>query len=216
MERPPGIARIDGGIRLHDVFHQHPGLGANGAPDGTDDTACHGLPQAEGIADGQHLLPDPEVVRGSHGNHRQFTGRGIDLEHRQIAVGIRTDELGRVFLAAGEGDLKLSSIFNDVMIGEDVATLVDDGTRSSSLARYVIEKEIPFQHGAGDIDHAGRQPLVELDIVGFIISERQNRAGIKRHQPKTNANQQEITEPLEACAIPPLRKCWTSVGALGV
>jgi len=56
------------------------------ASERADDAAGDGLTDAEGVADGQHLVAHLQVVGIAQHDHRQLVE--FDLEHGQVAVGV--------------------------------------------------------------------------------------------------------------------------------
>ena len=107
-----------------------PNLAAAGADrsarDGADDAGGHGVGQAEGVADGDHQLADLHLGRVGHGDRVKLGGGDADLDHGQIAVGIRADQLGIGGFAVREGDGDDRSALDHVVIGDDMAVRIPD------------------------------------------------------------------------------------------
>src|SRR5579885_286415 len=122
-ERAAGVAGVDGRVGL-DRFVDGCAVGLFHRANGTDDAASHGSCQAEGIADGIDLLPDLKVLRvAQHGGSQVGS---IDLDDCQIMRRIAADHGGAELFAVVHGDFDLAGVGNDVVVGEDVAFLVDD------------------------------------------------------------------------------------------
>ena len=81
-QRAAGVAGIDGGVGL-DGLVDVGSVGLLHLADGADDAARHGsVEDAEGIADGQHLLPDLEGGAAAQGYGLQV-GR-LDLDDGKV------------------------------------------------------------------------------------------------------------------------------------
>ncbi len=89
--------------------------------------------EAERAADGQDPLADVELVGISPlGLDLQI---GLDLEDRQVALGVGPDQPRRDVVARAEPDHDLIGVLDDVVVGDDVAfCLVDDDARSQLRA----------------------------------------------------------------------------------
>ena len=114
-------------------------------PERRDDAHGHRLADAERIADRQHHVADPRlferapsVIAGRFGS--------VDLDHREIGLGIGADHLGGRLAAVGQRDLDFIGRFDHVVVGQDVAFRADDHAGAEAelllflLAEAVAEK----------------------------------------------------------------------------
>ena len=90
-----------------------------------DDAGGHRAAEAERIADRHHPVADLRGVAVAEGDIGQRLA-GVDLEQREIGLGIAADDLGRVFAAVLEDDLDLAGVADDVVVGDDIARGIDD------------------------------------------------------------------------------------------
>ena len=58
----------------------------------------------------------------------------LDLEHREVGLGIGADHARRHLARVGERDFDLVHRLDHVVVGEDVALLADDHARAQALA----------------------------------------------------------------------------------
>jgi hypothetical protein len=68
-----------------------------------DDAHGHRLPDAEGIADGEHDIADAQAVGLAESDGRQLVG--LDLQDGEIGFGVAADDFRLVGLAVVERDL---------------------------------------------------------------------------------------------------------------
>ena len=138
-QRAAGVAGIDGGVGLDGLVN----IGAVGLlhlADGADDAARHGsVEDAERIADGEHLLADLEAGAVAQG-HGLKVGR-LDLNDGEVVRLVSSDDGGRVVLLVLEDDLEFTRAVDDVVVGEDVAFLVNDEAGARTLLRLRTEKK---------------------------------------------------------------------------
>ena len=156
-ERAARVAEVDRRVGLDEVLQRRDAelLAAREA----DDPMRHGLRQPDRVADGEHDVPDFELVRAPEGRHRQTCQ--IDLEDRQIRVGVAADNARVGDPPVGQLHLDRAGIHDHVMVGDDVAALVDDDSRA----------EAAFD---------------ALPVTGQIVSEQLAQRGRRdafRHQP---------------------------------
>ena len=89
------------------------------------------MAESERVADGKDEITDFDVVRLADGQIGQSIG--IDLEQRDIGQCIRTDDLGIERFLVEQRNLNLVGVFDNMMIGQDIAILgIDDDTRTST------------------------------------------------------------------------------------
>ena len=102
-----------------------------------------------------------------------------------------SDHRGRVAVLVAELDLDAAiGAFDHVEVGEHVAGLVENESRSLALLRHRSVKEVEDQRRGGDVDHRGQHLLVDGDVVllfgvegrrGLGLSQFQRRAGAAAH-----------------------------------
>ena len=132
-QRAARIAGVDGGVGLDEVLE---GVDAQlVAPQRRDDAAGDGLADAEGVADGQHLVAHLQGVGVAQHDHGQLVE--LDLEHRQVGVGVGADHLAARVAAVVERDVDLVGAFHHVVVGEDVAVGADDHAAAQADLRLV-------------------------------------------------------------------------------
>ena len=86
----------------------------------------------ERIAYRQHLVAGHQLVGIAPFDGRQRLAR-LDLEHRQIVLGVVADELGGKFGAVVERYLDRGRAVDDVVVGDDGAVRADDEAGAQSL-----------------------------------------------------------------------------------
>ena len=67
----------------------------------------------------------------------------VDPDHRRLE-----------FLLVPQRHLDRLRVVDDVVVGQNVALIVDDKTRALALLRHRLQKEVAADNGrAGDVDH---------------------------------------------------------------
>ena len=89
-QRPAGVAGIDGRIGL-DSFVDVRAFRAADGPQRADDAARHRSRQSKGIADGEGLLADLQVL--GIAQYRGNDAGRVDLNDRQIMAAVASDHL---------------------------------------------------------------------------------------------------------------------------
>ena len=177
---PPEFSGIDGSVGLDEILVAA-GLRIDAAaPERADDTGGDGVLQAEGVADGDHVVADLELARIAEGHGDQI--RLLCLQNRDIRAFVAADDFGAESAVVEQRDGDLAGVLDHVMIGDDVAVLrVDDDARSCALElaltrlrilrsveespeKRVVEERIVaglFLDGParGDVHHGGRDAL---------------------------------------------------------
>ena len=95
------------------------------------DAHRHRLPDAVGIADREDHVADPRVLDASERDDRQVLQ--VDLQHREIGLGIAADDRRLRRAAVGELHLDLLAALDHVLVREDVAVLADDDAGREGL-----------------------------------------------------------------------------------
>ena len=167
-QRTAAVAGIDRGVGL-DV--RHPLAFADvgiGAPDSTDDSSCHGVVQAKGVADGNRPLTGPELVGIAQAGHRQVVGH--HLHHSHIGEGVSAEHFAFELPAIGQGDGHPIGALHHVFIGEDQAVGTGDEADPwplLALGRWTKTQDPPqgiahLFHGV-DADHRRSDPFHGAD-----------------------------------------------------
>ena len=91
---PPLFPRINGGVGLQEAL-QLVAAFAEVAALGADDAGRHGLVEAERRADGDRPVADFDGVGIADAERRELFS-GVDLQDRQVQLGIRADQLSWV------------------------------------------------------------------------------------------------------------------------
>src|SRR5208283_1347065 len=121
-ERAAGVAGVDGGVGLDEVFIVFDAEVA--AAGGADDAGGDGLADAEGVSDGEHDVPDLGFVAVGHGDDGEVFG--VNLDDGDIGLGVAANDLGGECAAILQGDFDFVGVINDVVVGENVAVFGDD------------------------------------------------------------------------------------------
>jgi len=101
------------------------------ASQGTDNSGRDGVPEPERITDRKYEIPDSNNFRIAYGHFSKPTG--VDLEYCYIGGGVGAHNFRIQNLSAYQRNLDFVRIFNDVMVGQDVATLgIDNDTRTGT------------------------------------------------------------------------------------
>ena len=64
-----------------------------------------------------------------------------------------------------QSHVQLRGVTHDVIVGEDMAFLVDDEARSLTFLRHRPVEEIVSHGLGGDVDHGRNDPVIDLDVV---------------------------------------------------
>ena len=183
-QRAAGVAGVDGGIGLDGVFDGHAAFGAAHGTDGADDAGGHGAAETEGIADGVDLLTDLEIARAGEDGGDEV--RRVDLEKGEVVQAIFADDLSLVAMLVVGLDLDVSRVGDDVVVGEDVALLIENEAGALVLLGYEAHEEVEGDGAGGDVDDGGDDALVDGDVVhlrvrvlgrGVSLGQRQRGAG---------------------------------------
>ncbi len=91
----------------------------------------------EGVADGDRSLADDDFFElAALDRHELDVGR-IDLDDREVAVGISAHQLRGQLDAVGEGDVQRVRALDDVIIRDDVAVRIPDPPRPLAFGQRV-------------------------------------------------------------------------------
>ena len=119
----PGL--IDASVWIMSRMVTLPAPG-HGPAQGADDALGDRVVEAEGIADGDDLLPDLEVARRADDDGRQAAERSFELEDGDVLGRVAADERRLDLPLVGQADHELVALVDDVEVGDDVALVVPD------------------------------------------------------------------------------------------
>ncbi len=128
-QRAAGIALVDRGVGLQEIVV---GAAVDVAVAGGDDARGHGLAEAERIADRHHAVADPRLVAVAELDGLQRLV-ALDLQHRDVDLGILADHLGLELAAVVEDDDDVVGVADDVVVGDNDAAGVDDEAGAERL-----------------------------------------------------------------------------------
>src|SRR6185312_5920492 len=129
----------------------------------------HGLPDAEGIADGEHNVADLKAVGIAELEEGQLRAAILDAQDREIAALVLEHNLRLELALVVERDFDLVRAFDDVDVRDDQAGRIDDDAgaeRALHLRRpagqtaaaeelaedRIVEQRIAVLHDLGGID----------------------------------------------------------------
>ena len=164
-----GIAGIDGRVGLDSLVNRH----AIRLPHGTNRThnSCgEGPAQPKRVTDRIDLLSDLEIARVAQ--HRRGQIGSLNLNDGQIVRTVCTHHFRAILLAIVEGDLDALRVGNNVIVGQDVAFLVDNEPRPLAFLRNQPVKEIKSHGSRGDINYRGDVLAIDANVVLFFAIER--------------------------------------------
>ena len=169
-----GVAGVDGGVGLDEVFHaERVRYDIQVAAQGADNSGGDGGTQAERRADRHHPLSDSDLVGVAH--RRGGEVFGVDLDDRHVRKRIRADQPGFELLVVIEDDCNLVRSAHDVVVGQYISVRGHDnaGAESRTFLFPVpgppeigtkVKPGVHFlaRHRNGlpraDRDHGGRNP----------------------------------------------------------
>src|SRR5882672_10281799 len=95
-QRPAGVARIDRSVRLEEI--RVGSIGVHRPLLGADDAGGYRRFQAEGLADGDHLIADLQLIAvAEHGRLERLDVLAFDADESDVGLGIGADDLRRIF-----------------------------------------------------------------------------------------------------------------------
>ena len=131
-QRAARVARVDRGVGLDEVLVA---LDVDpAAPERADDPRRDGLPEPEGVADGDDEVADLQRVAVSHREGGESVG--LDPEQRDVGPRIAAEYLGLEAAVVLERDRHRLGPGDDVVVGQHVAAFrIDDHTGARALPR---------------------------------------------------------------------------------
>ncbi len=173
-ERSAGVAGVDGGVGLNEVLERRDA--ELPAARRADDAHGHRLAQAQRVADRENDVADLEGIRPAEADFGQV-GQ-VDLQQRELGVGVRADQRGHGHAAVGQLHANLVGVANDVIVRDDVAGAVDDDAgaerpaaerQPAQVARRVVDA---LRIDGGDGGGAGGDGLRIARLVAGAQSSR--------------------------------------------
>ena len=129
-QRTARIARVHRGIGLDESLDAEiVGNHAQVTRLGAHDAGRDGRLQVERRTDRQHPLAQAQCVRRTERHGRQVGG--LDFQQRKVGRRVLADELGLERAAVVELHFELRGPVHDVVVGDDIAVLGDDDTRTA-------------------------------------------------------------------------------------
>ena len=123
---PPELPVVDRGVGLDDVVDREL-VGRGDQPlQRADDAGGRRAVEAERIADRDDRVADPHVVGVAERQRGEGARARVDPEDGEVRRRIGADELGLDRVAVREADADRVGAFDDVVVRDDVAGLVDD------------------------------------------------------------------------------------------
>ena len=162
-QRSARIARINGGVGLNEEAVV--GNADLRARQRRDDSLSHGLPDAEGIADGENEIADFERIRIAEFHHRKIAALG-QFQHGEIGARIAQQDFRGNLPLVGQRNLNVGHALDDMMIGHDEAGGVDDDSRPQRL------RDIAPGLSAALAKEAAEDRIVEKRIGGRAVDAR--------------------------------------------
>ncbi len=149
------------------------------AAQGADNAHGERATQAEGIPKGQSPLPYLDLVGIAKLYRNQRALRGVHMDHCQITVRIGANQACTHDRAVGKRDLDVLSVFDHVVVGDNVPLSIQHKARPYTLLVLVVVVLSPGHIGqaqAGvvhalnhsDVDHRRVQALVDVDQQGLL------------------------------------------------
>src|ERR1700730_659353 len=127
QQRSTGIPRIDRSISLDCALDLPAVLGANWPLQTADDSRRKRAIETKRISNRQDLLSHDQLVGISHWDNRQSFLRCLQQsDDREIRVGIAPNYFRRIILSTTKANRELLGSRDDVIVGENVALLVNN------------------------------------------------------------------------------------------
>src|SRR6266436_5730510 len=138
--RAAGIAAVYRRVDLQEIIEW---TGVDVASPRRDDPGGNRAAEPKGIADRHHPVAYlSSAAVGKRHERQRFVG--IDLQHRDVRLGVAADDLRRVLAVVLKGHFDLAGIADDVAVGHHITRRIDNeaGTESDpmrSAARHLRE-----------------------------------------------------------------------------
>jgi hypothetical protein len=190
---PARVARVDRRVRLYQVGQQHVAVRGLEVPvHGRDDPGAHAVAEPHRVADGDDRLADHQVAAVAQGQGLERPV-ALDLQHRQVGLRVAADQVRVELPPVGQLHLDLAGTVDNVVIGDEVAVLVDEEAAAQRVGRHAHDvaqlRPVPEQVEAagqlpacdelrgGDVHHRRLRLLHHLDRHGAAQVDRLRRLG---------------------------------------
>ena len=100
-------------------------------------------------------------------NEGQFAV-GVNLNQREVITTVDTEDFGFVLFFIGERDGDVLRAGDDVVVGDDLALIIDEKAGAGAFLGVDLEEEIALINHRGDVDGRQAVGLVDVDIVLFV------------------------------------------------
>ena len=141
------VSGVDGSVRLDETFDASR-LGTEGARFGADDAGGDGGGEAEGITDGEHPFSKFQFVRTSDGDGGEVFG--FDFDECEVGGGVGADDACFVLLVVVEFHGEFVCVFNDVVVGDDVAVSGENDAGACAGAFGCFDFSFPSASSASE------------------------------------------------------------------
>jgi hypothetical protein len=159
---PAGVAVVERGVGLDGVLDREAVRGPDLASDGADHACGQRAFEPEGAAEHSHPVADVERSGRCEAQRRQLGARPVDVKHGDVRGWIGADDLGLDVRAVRELDAHRLGTVDDMLVGDDVAVLVDDEAAARPFTSGLIAEGSLLGGGRGmDLDDRVFDPLVE-------------------------------------------------------
>jgi hypothetical protein len=181
-KRPARVAGVDGGVGLDHVFDRSVEHAGDGPAERAHDSGGQGVIEAEGVADGEHLLSDLEVGAAAEGQGAEFGPRGLHPDDGEVEFGRSAHQGARqIPVTQGDPDFRRTGAhhgLDHVVVGHDVPLVVPDETRARTRRLFGngAAPEVDLLLGGGDERHRGLGVLEKGDG-GLLVGIEIARAG---------------------------------------
>ena len=206
-QRTAAVARVDGGVRLdkgrRDRLARAVRAGLDRAVQCADDAGRDRLAVAERVADGNHLLSDPQRGRVAERRDSDFAARAArkqaqrHFHDRNIARRVYAAQLRLVHLVIDKADRERGRTLDNVVIREDIQRIrrfLEDNARAGArrfaqlgaVMAVAVEILLRLLHrNIGDGNHARQCLFRNVCDVGHVNRLSAVRAGvIDRSRPR--------------------------------
>ena len=83
-------------------------------------------------------------------------------------MGVGPHKFRRPFGPIGEAHFEALGALHDVIVGQDMAMRIKNDARAGGVGRSWIEEKIVGNGAARDVDHAGIEAAVDIDVIFFV------------------------------------------------
>ena len=167
--RTARIAAVDRCVDLDEIVI---GTSTDIASARGDDTGGHGAAEAEGIADGNDPVTDLDILLGERDVGKLLAIRVLDLEQREIRLGILADQVGLALAAVVERQFDSRGVVHDMIVGHDKAVFGDNEAGALGAAKRALSARATEGLGRARLTEELLEELVEGMVLGQIAEIR--------------------------------------------